>query len=93
MYKFANLSQTEVKEILGLNLTDDPRAKREAKEEGREEGALVIVSHQLNRRLGQEIPEEIAQLPWNSITDLSESLFDFTSLGDLQTWLSGHPPD
>jgi predicted transposase/invertase (TIGR01784 family) len=108
MYKFANLSQTEVKEMLGLNLTEEPRAIREAKEEGREagreegretgreEGALAIVTGQLRRRLGQEIPDEIAQqltqLPLASITDLSETLFDFSTVTDLQTWLSGHPP-
>jgi predicted transposase YdaD len=93
MYKFANLSQTEVKEMLGLNLTEDPRAIREAKEEG----ALAIVTRQLSRRLGEEIPEETAQqltqLPLASVTELSEALFEFSSLGDLQTWLSGHPPD
>jgi predicted transposase/invertase (TIGR01784 family) len=95
LYKFANLSQTEVKEMLGLNLTDDPRAIREAKEEGREAGALAIVTGQLRRRLGQEIPDEFAQqltqLPLASLTDLSESLFEFSTVADLQTWLSGHP--
>jgi predicted transposase/invertase (TIGR01784 family) len=103
MYKFTHLNQTEVKEMLGLNLTDDPRAIREAKEEGREtgreegreEGAIGIVMHQLSRRLGQDIPselaEQLAQLPLVSITALSDALFDFTTLADLQTWLSGHP--
>jgi predicted transposase/invertase (TIGR01784 family) len=98
MYKFTNLSQTEVKTMLGLNLTEEPRAIREAKEEGREAGleagALAIVTRQLSRRLGQDIPSEIAQqltqLPLSSLTDLSEALFDFMTLADLQTWLSDH---
>jgi predicted transposase/invertase (TIGR01784 family) len=94
MYKFTNLNQTEVKEMLGLNLTEEPRAIREAKAEGREEGAIGIVMHLLSRRLGQNIPSEIAQqlaqLPLTSITDLSEALFDFTTLTDLQTWLDHH---
>jgi predicted transposase YdaD len=80
-----------------------PHAIREAKEEGREtgreegreEGALAIVTGQLRRRLGEEIPDDIAQqltqLPLASITDLSEALFEFSSLADLQRWLSGHP--
>jgi hypothetical protein len=67
------------------------RAIREAKEEV----ALSIVTHQLRRRLGQDIPSEIAQqlaqLPLASITDLSDALFDFATLADLQTWLSSHP--
>jgi predicted transposase/invertase (TIGR01784 family) len=107
MYKFTNLNQAEVKEMLGLNLTEEPRAIREAKaegrdtgleegrKEGREEGAIGIVMHLLSRRLGQDIPiemtEQLAQLPLASLTDLSEALFDFTTLTDLQTWLSGHP--
>jgi predicted transposase/invertase (TIGR01784 family) len=103
MYKFTNLNQAEVKAMLGLNLTEVPRAIREAKEEGREtgreegreEGAIGIVTHQLSCRLGQEIPDDIAQqlgqLPLASITDLSEALFEFSSLADLQRWLSGHP--
>jgi predicted transposase YdaD len=93
MYKFTHLNQTEVKEMLGLNLTEEPRSIREAKEEG----AIGIVMHLLSRRLGQDIPsdlaEQLAQLPLSSITDLSDALFDFTTLADLQTWLSGHPPD
>lgn len=34
--------------MLGLNLTEEPRAIREAKEEGREEGILAVVIRQLN---------------------------------------------
>jgi hypothetical protein len=48
MYKFTHLNQTEVKAILGLNLTEEPRAIREAKAEGREtvreEGVIGIVT-------------------------------------------------
>jgi hypothetical protein len=43
--------------MLGLNLTEDPRAIREAKEEE----ALAIVTRQLGRRLRQDIPQEITQ--------------------------------
>jgi hypothetical protein len=77
--------------MLGLDLTQEPRAIREAKEEG----ALAVVTRQLRRRLGQDIPrdlvEQLTQLPLASITDLSDALFDFTTLTDLQTWLSDHP--
>jgi hypothetical protein len=66
-------------------------------EQGRKEEALAMVTRLLGRRLHQDIPEEItqrlSQLPLSSITALSESLFEFSSLGDLQTWLSAHPPD
>ena len=42
VYKFANLSRLEIKAMLGLNLLEEPRAIREAKEEGREEGREEI---------------------------------------------------
>ncbi|MBW4554250.1 MAG: Rpn family recombination-promoting nuclease/putative transposase [Aphanocapsa sp. GSE-SYN-MK-11-07L] len=38
VYKFANLSRSEIKAMLGLDLTKEPRAIQEAKQEGREEG-------------------------------------------------------
>jgi hypothetical protein len=36
--------------------------------------------------------QQLTKLPLASITDLSEALFDFSTVADLQTWLSGHPP-
>jgi predicted transposase YdaD len=94
VYKFTNLSRTEIKAMLGLNLTQEPRAIREAKEEGREEQAIALVTRQLTRQVGQELPEAIRShlttLPLLVLEDLSEALLDFTVLSDLERWLVEH---
>ncbi|NJK52103.1 MAG: DUF2887 domain-containing protein, partial [Leptolyngbyaceae cyanobacterium SU_3_3] len=63
VYKFTNLSRVEIRTMLGLDLTKEPRAIREAKQEGREEGqrleAIALVTRLLTRRLRQEISEEL----------------------------------
>ncbi|KAM3114330.1 Rpn family recombination-promoting nuclease/putative transposase [Phormidesmis sp. 146-33] len=87
VYKFANLSRSEVKAMLGLDLTQEPRAIREAKEEE----AIALITRQLTRRLRQELSEEmrsrLSSLPLPVLEDLSESLLDFTTLADLEAWL------
>ncbi|PZD72609.1 hypothetical protein C1752_03445 [Acaryochloris thomasi RCC1774] len=91
VYKLKNASRAEVKAMLGLDLTEEPRAIREAKAEGKEEGILSVVMRQLTYRLGQMLPEEmrshLASLSLPELEDLSEALLDFTSLADLQSWL------
>lgn len=92
VYKLANSSRAEIEAMLGLNLTEEPRAIREAKEEGREEGILAVVIRQLTRRLQQDLSEamrsRLATLPLPVLEDLSEALLDFTTLVDLENWLA-----
>jgi predicted transposase/invertase (TIGR01784 family) len=92
VYKLSNLSRTEIKAMLGLNSTEEPRAIREAKEEGREEQSIALVSRLLARKLGQPVSEEmrsrLMQLALPVLEDLSEALLDFTSLADLEQWLA-----
>lgn len=87
VYKFTNLSRMEVKAMLGIDLTQEPRAIREAKEEE----AIALVTRQLTRKLGQELSQEmhsrLLTLSLPELEDLSEALLDFTSVDDLQTWL------
>jgi predicted transposase YdaD len=98
VYKLANLSRMEIKAMLGLNLTQEPRAIREAKDEGREEGreseAIALITRQLTRRLRQDLPEamgsRLTTLPLPMLEDLSEALLDFTVLSDLEQWLAQH---
>ncbi len=94
VYKFATLSRTEIRAMLGLDLTEEPRAIREAKEEGREEAAIALVTRQLTRRLRQDLSEEmrscLVTLPLPVLEDLSEALLDFTQLSELETWLAAH---
>jgi predicted transposase/invertase (TIGR01784 family) len=92
VYKFASLSRLEIRAMLGLDLTTEPRAIREAKDEGREEQAIALITRQLNRRLKQDLSEEmksrLSTLPLPVLEDLSEALLDFTTLFDLEAWLA-----
>jgi predicted transposase/invertase (TIGR01784 family) len=98
VYKFEQLSQQEVEIMLGITL-QETRVYRDIKEEwlehgleqGREEEAVNLVIRQLTKRFGeisQEICKSISSLPLPILEDLSEALLDFTSLTDLQTWLT-----
>ena len=93
VYKFEQLSRTEVEEMLGITLKET-RVYREIKEEGRVEGrveeAANLIIRQLTRRFG-ELPQEtrsrISDLALPVLEDLSEALLDFSSVADLQAWL------
>jgi predicted transposase/invertase (TIGR01784 family) len=102
MYKFENLTLTEVEEMLGISL-ERSRAYREIKERGLEEGraegraegkgeaTLNLVMRLLTKRFGElssEIRDSIAALPLPVMENLSEALLDFTSVNDLEVWLS-----
>lgn len=90
VYKFATLSRAEIKAMIGINLSEEPRAIRET----REEQTIALISRQLTRRFQQGLPEEIRSrlvaLPLPILEELSEDLMDFNSLNDLEAWLSEH---
>ncbi|MHC5753331.1 DUF4351 domain-containing protein [uncultured Nostoc sp.] len=73
--------------MLGLNL-EEPRAIREAKEEGERK----VVLRQLNRLVGA-IPDallfQIQELSVEQLEALGDALLDFSSLADLEGWLQG----
>jgi predicted transposase YdaD len=85
IYKFTNLSREEIVSMLGLDLVE-PRAIREAKEEGLEEGleqgrtqgleqgrtqeALSLVMRLLNRRLGEVSPQCGSQIQGLSLSQI-----------------------
>ncbi|MDZ8106281.1 MAG: Rpn family recombination-promoting nuclease/putative transposase [Nostoc sp. DedQUE12a] len=89
VYKFSNLSREEIEAMLGLN-QQEPRAIREAKEEGER----IIVLRQLNRRVGN-IPDallsQIQGLSVEQLEALGDALLDFSTLADLEGWLEGQP--
>lgn len=93
-YKFSTLSLLEIRAMLGINLSEEPRAIREAKEEGRKAEAIALISRQLTRRFRQELSEEmrsrLVALPLPVLEDLGEALLDFNSLDDLESWIAGH---
>ncbi|GCL37440.1 hypothetical protein SR1949_25500 [Sphaerospermopsis reniformis] len=93
-YKFENLTRSEAEAMLGITLKET-RLYRDIKEEGREEGAeqatINLVIRLLTKRFGELSAErraEIFDLPLSVLEDLSEALLDFTSLADLETWLT-----
>ncbi|BAY78989.1 hypothetical protein NIES25_54690 (plasmid) [Nostoc linckia NIES-25] len=91
LYKFSNLSREEIEAMLGLNL-EEPRAIREAKEEGERK----IVLRQLNRRVGNipdELLSQIQGLSVEQLEALADALLDFSTLADLEGWLQGQPKE
>jgi predicted transposase/invertase (TIGR01784 family) len=90
VYKFEQLSRTEVETMLGITLKET-RVYREIKEEGREEATVDIIIRQIRKLFGELSPETrslISSLPLPVLEDLTEALLDFTSLADLQSWLA-----
>ncbi|MEH1838980.1 MAG: DUF2887 domain-containing protein [Nostoc sp.] len=87
VYKFYNLSREEIQAMLGLNL-EEPRAIREAQEEGERK----IILRLLNRRL-DNIPDallsQIQGLSVEQLEALGDALLDFSTLADLEGWLQG----
>ena len=58
---------------------------------GREEGERALILRQLTRRCGTLSPHLLAQvqaLSVEQIEDLGEALLDFSTLADLEAWLS-----
>jgi len=87
VYKFEGKSQREVEEMLGITL-QETRVYREI----REVEARSLILRQLNRRVGelpQEVRSRIESLPLEQLENLGEALLDFTSMADLDAWLSG----
>jgi predicted transposase/invertase (TIGR01784 family) len=91
-YKFSTLSREEIEAMLGLMNLEEPRAFRDAREQGKLEGEKNLVLRQLNRRLGN-IPDglvsQIQELAVEQLEALAEALLDFSTLADLQGWLQG----
>ncbi|MEH1884732.1 DUF2887 domain-containing protein [Nostoc sp.] len=91
VYKFSNLSREEIAAMLGLNL-EEPRAIREAKEEGREEEARSLILRQLKRRFGEfpdKLQRQIQVLSLEQLEALGDALLDFSTVADLSGWLQG----
>ncbi|MBD2493935.1 Rpn family recombination-promoting nuclease/putative transposase [Nostoc sp. FACHB-280] len=93
VYKFEQLSRTEVEQMLGITL-QETRVYREIKEEGREEGRIEgersLILRLLQKRVGElppDVCESITTLCLEELENLGEALLDFTSLADLQVWL------
>lgn len=89
VYKFEQLSQREVEQMLGITLKET-RVYREIKEEGRVEGERSLILRLLQRRVGelpQQVRVRVETLGLEQLENLGEALLDFTSVADLQAWL------
>jgi hypothetical protein len=65
--------------------------ERSGIEIGKQQEAVLLVTRQLNRRLGNiddTLLERVRSLPVEKLEGLSEALLDFTSVTDLSNWLS-----
>jgi predicted transposase YdaD len=63
---------------------------QEIKEEGRQEGAVNLLLHLLNRRIGgiaAELSAKLSSLSLENLENLGEALLDFQSVEDLEQWL------
>jgi predicted transposase YdaD len=98
VYKFTNLTRDEVDEMLGITL-QQTRVYQDAKAEGEligeargeAKGEVRMILLQLNHRLGlvpDRVLTQIQQLTVPQLEDLGEALLDFTSLVELEGWLS-----
>lgn len=95
VYTFPQRTREEIAAMLGLTNLRETRVYQDAHEEGREEGreeeAKSLIGRMLNRKLGElptELQETVNQLSLETLEALSEALFDFDAIADLQTWLS-----
>ncbi|MBW4554305.1 MAG: DUF4351 domain-containing protein [Aphanocapsa sp. GSE-SYN-MK-11-07L] len=73
--------------MLGLDLTQEPRAIREAKEEGREEGERSLILRLLTKKLGtfeQLLRDRVSALSVDQLESLGEALLDFSNVADLE---------
>lgn len=87
VYKFEQLSRTEVEGMLGITLKET-RVYREIKEEE----ALNLILRLLTRRIGelpQDVRQQIETLSLEQLENLGEALLDFQVMADLDAWFRG----
>ncbi len=92
VYKFNNLSRSEVEAMLGIEL-QQTRVYQEAREEGRQAGETTVVLKLLQRKLGKlpdEIQAQIMTLSIERLELLAEELLDLSKLENLTAWLAAH---
>ncbi|MBD2596259.1 Rpn family recombination-promoting nuclease/putative transposase [Nostoc spongiaeforme FACHB-130] len=94
VYKFEQLSRTEVEAMLGITLKET-QVYREIIEEGEQRGRTAgersLVLRQLTRRVGelsQDVREQVETLSLEQLENLGVALLDFTSMADLLSWLA-----
>jgi predicted transposase YdaD len=97
VYRFTNLTRTEVEAMIGITLQQTrvyQDAKAEGKAEGMNEGRQAegqsLILRQLSRRFGtlsSKVNAAVIALPLVKLEDLGEALLDFKEVNDLMNWL------
>ncbi|MEL6491022.1 MAG: DUF4351 domain-containing protein [Cyanobacteria bacterium J06621_3] len=89
VYKLEQLSPNDIKAMLDIPI-QETRFYREVRQEGRQEGEKAAILRLLHKRLG-DIPVEaqakISKLSLAELESLSDTLLEFATVMDLQTWL------
>lgn len=69
------------------------QAKEEGRQEGKQEGEKNLILRLLHRRIGEIdalLIERITGLSIEQLENLGEALLDFSSVADLEAWLTQH---
>jgi predicted transposase/invertase (TIGR01784 family) len=93
VYKFTQLTRTEVDAMLGVTLQEtrvyqDALAEGEIIGEGK--GMLTMLSMLLSQRFGtlpESLNDRLSQLSIEQLEDLGAQLFNFTQIADVTAWL------
>jgi heme oxygenase len=85
------IQQLEAEQTMKYVTSFERSGIRSGIEIGKQQEALLLVTRQLNRRLGsieESLLEQIRSLSVEKLEELGEALFDFNSVADLNNWLS-----
>ena len=88
--KFSQLSRQEIEAMFLVSDIKQTRVYQEAKQEGRQNGEMILLIRQLSKKFGKLKDiyiENINSLNIEKLEKLGEALLDFTDINDLERWL------
>jgi predicted transposase/invertase (TIGR01784 family) len=88
--KFSQLSRQEIEAMFLVSDIKQTRVYQEAKQEGKQDGEMILLIRQLSKRFGKLKDiyiENINSLNIEQLENLGEALLDFRDINDLETWL------
>ena len=88
--KFSQLSRQEIEAMFLVSDIKQTRVYQEAKQEGRQNGEMILLIRQLSKKFGKLKDiyiENINSLKIEQLEKLGEALLDFKDINDLETWL------
>ena len=93
MSKFSQLSRQEIEAMFLVSDIKQTRVYQEAKQEGRQDGEMILLMRLLSKRFGKlsgNYIKTINNLTIEQLEDLGEALLDFGDINDLEQWLKSH---